>query len=517
MTASSPLRRLERASSTALVALALAGAGVLALLSLRWPLVHDLPILLYDGFLMQELGRVPYRDFVEVNAPGTMLLHAFLHGLTGGDSLLLRLVDLAVLAGVWVSTTLALGGHGRRAGLLASACFTLAYLAGGPVQALQREYLCVLPLSVSAALVFRAGGSPRSQSLRVAAAGLLAGAAVTVKPPLVLCWAPLVAFALWQRPGDGAQSSARARAEAALAFVLGLAVVPGLVLAWMWRVGALDAYLDLARNYYPLYLQLDGNAVVRQSGLLLTLRRYAFDTLALVPQYPFVVLSFLGLGFAWTYRGRPLFAQCLAAAGVALCGLLYVAVAGKFWAYHGFPFFYGLSLLAGLGQSRGLASSGAEVLWRNFVLAAALVIGLPLGRILSEYWQWRAGRSFVVKEGRVDLIEDYLLRHTRPSETVMPLDVTTGAVHALYRNRRPLYGRFVYDQFFYHHVDHPYIQRLRRELLAEFGREGPDVVVRPDDTWVRTPSFPELDAVLANDYDLVLHENDVSIFRRRPR
>jgi hypothetical protein len=36
-----------------------------------------------------------------------------------------------------------------------------------------------------------------------------------------------------------------------------------------------------------------------------------------------------------------------------------------------------------------------------------------------------------------------------------------------------------------------------------------------DDTWSRRPNFPELDATIAEHFDVALQENEVTIFRRR--
>jgi hypothetical protein len=492
----------------------------MAVFSLRWPLVHDLPILLYDGFLMQ-LGRVPYRDFLDVNAPGTMLLHAFLHQLTGGNSLLLRVVDMVVLSSISAATILALRSHGVHAGLLASACFAIAYLATGPVQSLQREYLCVLPLSISLALVLRADGSSSRLRLSVAIAGLLAGMVLTVKPPLALCWAPLVLMAAIRsgRERTNPYRFVRVASAVLFAFLLGLSVVPALVVIWMVGNGALPSYLDVLRNYYPLYSELRGTGFLWSSGTLgFFIQRYVVDTLALFSGFNFAVISFAGLALAWAYRSRPAFGQCLTICGVVACSLAYVSITGKFWIYHSFPLFYALAVMAGLAVSKELASSSGESSWRAGVIAVAFVIGLPLNTLLQDFWSWRAGRTYEVKEGRVDLVANFLERSTKPTETVMALDVTSGAIHGLYRNRRPLYGRFVYDQFFYHHENHPYIRKLRNELIAEFRDGNPQIVVQFDDTWLRSPGdkrFPELEAILENDYELALHENNVSIYRRR--
>lgn len=512
--------RVPSALATLAAGVTAAAALSLALLSLRWPLVHDLPIFLYDGFLMTDLGRMPYRDFFEINAPGTLLLFATVHQLTGGEALALRLLDLSVLGAISALTLLTLRPHGLKAGVLAASCFAIVYLAEGPVQTLQREYLSVLPLVISTAVVLGAG-PPRSHPMALFVAGLCAGAVMTLKPLLILCWVPLVAAAMGSRIAATASPRtplvfAGAAARVLVPFAAGVAVVPILLVVWLARQEALDAYLDIVRNYYPLYAELNGNGTTWQGTPVERIQRYVGRPLELITRFRFAVPAFLGLLLAWRYRDRPAFVHCLVFGGIVVGGVIYVSLAGKFWLYHQFPLFYGLALLAGVSLTRQLSQPPGDAIWHTAIVGAALAVALPLQTIGREVVDWRAGRPFVVKEGRVDLVADYLREHVGRAESVTALDVTSGALHALYRDRRPLHGRVIYDHVFYHHADHPYIQRLRRELIAYFEADPPDVVVRADDTWLRTPDFPELETVLRDRYDLAFHGREMSILRLKP-
>ena len=50
----------------------------------RWPLVGDAPLMHYVVFLMDH-GKVPYRQIVDINMPGTYALEwAAIHGLGPG-------------------------------------------------------------------------------------------------------------------------------------------------------------------------------------------------------------------------------------------------------------------------------------------------------------------------------------------------------------------------------------------------------------------------------------------------
>src|SRR5262249_35542675 len=113
-----------------------------------------------------------------------------------------------------------------------------------------------------------------------------------------------------------------------------------------------------------------------------------------------------------------------------------------------------------------------------------------------------------VKGGDVDRIEQFLRANLRPGDRVMPLDVTGGAVHAMYRCRAPLAGRFLYDFHFYHHVSTPIIQSLRGEIVATLQNEPPRFVVPSPGGWHPSgddcaAEFPALDALLATRYQPV--------------
>ena len=51
-------------------------------------------------------------------------------------------------------------------------------------------------------------------------------------------------------------------------------------------------------------------------------------------------------------------------------------------------------------------------------------------------------------------------------------------------------------------------------MIAQFDNGEPDIVVRFDRVWGHEDNFPELNAILKNDFEIALQENDVTIFRR---
>lgn len=482
------------------------------LLSLAWTPSNDLPVMLYEGFLVADLGRIPYRDFFEMNPPGTALAYAAIHQATGGAHWALRLVDLAVLAGIAAAACAALRRFGARSGLFASASFTALYLSTGPDNTLQREYLCVLLLGVSIALIFR--GEGRQGVAGCLAAGLLAGLAATVKPPLAICWLPLLAHAAGRAPGGWRDW--RSWPRPAALFAAGGALPLALAALWLSRHGALAAYLDIVRGYYPLYARIDGRGIARQ-GLELVVHNYLLAAPLLVGS-PLVVAALLG-GLAVRKSGdRRLAAEAATLAWVAVAALLYVAITGKFWLYHKVPLFYALSLGAALAASPRAPAAALGWRWARPAILAALLPSVTLVAFAGHLLEWRSGQAGAAEREQVLPMAEYLRTRTGPGDTFAPLDTATGAAHALYLARKPLYGAFVYDFHFYHHQRDPYILGLRRRFLAQFAGGEPDYLVecpgwRGGERGVPM-DFPELRALEAAQYRVVLRAGDCRIRRR---
>src|ERR1700675_1399156 len=193
-------------------------------LSLRWPLIHDAPIMHYVAWRIGE-GAVPYRDIFDMNFPGVYLLHlAVLRTLGAGDAAW-RAFDLLWL-GLTSLLVVALAAPWGRVAAAGGALFFAAYhLGGGAWQAGQRDYLLCVFLLAAALGVARWGERRDVAALLVG--GLALGAGITIKPHVVLFALALVPLVLLvpRRP-------ARARWVAAAAFAVSMTVVPLVIVLW---------------------------------------------------------------------------------------------------------------------------------------------------------------------------------------------------------------------------------------------------------------------------------------------
>src|SRR5262245_7795491 len=87
------------AASAAVVAAYAAVAAWLLVGSLRWPLIHDAPIMHYIAWRIGN-GAVPYRDLFDMNFPGTYLIHLAALRVFGAGDPGWRAFDLA-----WLTAT----------------------------------------------------------------------------------------------------------------------------------------------------------------------------------------------------------------------------------------------------------------------------------------------------------------------------------------------------------------------------------------------------------------------------
>lgn len=496
----------------AAVALALEAAG-----SMRWRMEHDAPLMHYVAFAMTELGEIPYRDLFEMNMPGTYALHVLAVKLFGTSDLGFRAWDLIWTVGVMAATYGWVRRFGRIAGLFAALASALIYFRHGQGMTLQREYLALLPTALALCLV--PPGSGERRPLRLLGAGALWGIAILIKPPFILFSLGSVLFSAIDFDAPRTTPLVRRpRFGVALALIAGSLLPIAIALAWLAANGALEAFLDIVRGYWPLYNNLSGfhepiAGVSRLLYLAFNSARELWHPLLLAALFALVVLID-------DPRSRR--------AGIALAVLCatafaYVVLLGKFWFYHLLPFDY--FLVCTVGASLSVWQQRPQLLTSRVAatLAIAILGVLTLTGLTTSIGDLKHIREpVVVKEGVPDRIGTFLRDNLRPGDRVQPLDWTGGAVHGLLLAHAHNATPFIYDFHFYHHVDEPYTQKLRTRIVSALEKEPPRFVVqidgnRPWPVGRRTSrSFPELEQLLAARYRVAVHEPTYRIFERAP-
>jgi hypothetical protein len=479
---------LQVGVAAAVLLVALAGLRLLWA-SRGWPLVHDATIMHYVAWRILE-GATPYRDLFDMNFPAVYVAHIAVLASLGPGDLAFRLFDVALLgatsAGLWA----ALRSSGAWGGPSAAALFALYHVAGGPWLAGQRELLlCALLAWSAAGAIALPEASARARPRLAGWTGAALGLAMWVKPHAALL-APFLAGWAWLACPPGT----RRRALAAVGVGL---VLPGIaLLVWIGWAGGLPAFADITLGYLiPLYSRLGRTDLLQE----LAGRDYG-------------LVGLLGL-LAWTGLG----AVCLALArrrpalAVLATGLVYGAahfwVQGRGWEYH----FYPLALFA---IAVGGAGLGASLATRRPAFTVTLIVALVVtaGALWTKGHRNLAPAWIEAKMARVARVSEALRPLVPAGHTVQVLDTTHGGIHALLRLKARQPSRFLYDFHFHHDVGHPYVGRLRKELMSALRARPPAAVVVfavgwPAGGYERLAGFPELQDWLSTGY-LLSEEGD---------
>lgn len=491
---------------------------IVAGLSLRWRAVHDLPIMMYFGFLMDRFGYIPYRDFFDFNLPGMHLAGLLIGRTVGYSDLGLRILDLGYLSAISVTTWFFLKKVGGKVAWAGTVLFGVSYLWYGPYLSLQREYFTILPLALAVLVAF--SYHRRRYWLKPAVVGLLFGISTTIKLHSVIGF-PLVLWFLVrdQKGSRGLSASSSPRVAQAIGGALVGFVVPLImVFLYLWYHHALRPFWEIASNYWPLYT---GLAVNHQTVFGFTRVLYLVERYASLGGHALWVMPAVAGFYISIYHSRLVPTQkrqVVLLGGMTVLYSLYPVAAGQFWSYHWLLFHYFILVVSSLclvGQSPDI-----NKLRRLFpVLALVFVIFLRIASPHQFLFQ-KKYLSEVPKGGKVDEIAAFLQANLRPGDMVQPVDWTDGAVHAMLISRAQIATRFVYAFSFYHHISSRYIKDLRREFIAGLHRAKPRFIIKMENgfPWVHgldtTKDFADLDRFIAQYYTIAQEGNGYKIYER---
>lgn len=503
--------------------------GAIAALSLWWRMVLDTPILLYLAYLMDKFGYVPYRDFFDMNLPGTYFIYLAIGKVFGYGDLGVRVADLIYLGALLAGTWAWLRRMGWQVAWSACVLFGLMYLKYSTGMSLQREYLILLPLSLALGMGCRvqgigdgAGAARRAYAIRLFGVGLLFGLIATIKPHAALGLAVLLAYMLWPAPRPRPiPYTPYPIPYALLPLLAGLSLPILAVGVYLAANGALGNLLAIATRYWPLY----GNLTDRHQTLFGAARvaYLARGMLALGGHALWLLPAGVG-ALAALFRSafdEARKRQVWLMVGMAAAYGVYPALSGQFWDYHWLPFLYFALALASLcWVARPISMAG----WARALPIAAILLAMALYvRPPGEFWMQLRGQPIPPPNyGRDDQIADFLRARLRPGDRVQPLDWTRGgAVHAMLMTGAQIATPFVYDFHFYHHVSNPTIQALRRQFMQSLAAAPPRFIVdvqANNKPWVSGPDttreFPELRRFLSEHYAPAFKGDGFTIYER---
>jgi hypothetical protein len=215
-------------------------------------------------------GGVHYRDLFDTNLPGYVWIVTAIYWLCGPNTLVLRLVDLAVVAGIVAlgDRCAKWGGASAAARWWAVAGAALFYPFVTEGAHAQRDAWMLLPALAATALRVRRGTANARPFRASVLEGALWGAAVWIKPHVVP-----VALAVWlvtvRRASGAPDAPRRAALRDLLGNLCGGLAVGAAGLAWLVLSGAWGPFLEVMLEWNPLYLKMDGADLGRRAGFQL--------------------------------------------------------------------------------------------------------------------------------------------------------------------------------------------------------------------------------------------------------
>lgn len=481
-----PVESPARLTVVTAIAAIVAAAIVVALLAVSvpaWGVANDSANHFYVGWLMAN-GAVIYRDIVEVNWPGTFLLHRALAALGADHDLAWRLLDLALIALAAGLVALLVRPAGRVAMVVGAVMVASGHLLGGPWNLGQRDHFVgVLVLASLLALRRGTGGA--------LAAGLALGVAAAIKPFALV----MPAAALYAVAGP-------LRRRIVVMVVVGAAMAAVLLAAfgYLALVGGLQDFVS--QQLYAMRYYADiGRRPLLDAAIVMAIARSPILPLAIAGAFP---------GPAAERQSRRDALVMLA------YGAIHYAAQGKGLTYHSYPLLYGLAMLAALGTTRLLAArwTALRLLPAASLILLASICAAVMPRIVAS----------PVPSQTPEMLADLAAR-LGPDDRVQPFD-TFSAIDAMRRLRVRPATRFLYDFMFFAGPTEPAgiaaQERLRAEFLAELGRAMPRVIVVTNQQWPDTrhgferfDTWPELLAFLDERYVLDVERATRFVWRYR--
>jgi hypothetical protein len=441
--------------------------------SWRWPLVGDASLMHYMGWLI-ERGWVPYRDFADMNMPGSYLIELAAMHVFGTGDLAWRLFDFSLLAAaaasffVMTGRTRATQTDGWLAGLFAACLFLLVHVRDGLAEGGQRDLTMAVCLVVATTFLFVA--VRRDWLWATAAFGLFSGVALTIKPtalPVTVVQLLLTAYVLHKR-GRAQANPSCGWLRHTLAAIAGYLIAPAIALVFLLRERAFAAFFD---NLHGLDLYYSGLGH-RPLGFLLLH--------SISPLLPLVLLWLAMLALL----RPPLDWERAALLCGALFGLASYLVQGRGFPYHRYTL---LAFLLPLMAVDFLHAAQLSDLWRTkayftrikaacWLALAALSFGgfvlAPQSAVLVHRYRWWETDLITSLEQKLEA-----LGGQRLSGHIQCIDSISGCGTVLYWMRLEPASGLLVDFPIFGAEDAAVVRQTREQFSAALLANPPQVIV----------------------------------------
>ncbi len=493
--------------------------AVLAALTCLWlaryqPIEMDLAMLHYSAFLINEKHFLLYRDIFENNLPGPFFLHAMIGKVFGYTALPVRIIDAFFLGIIATCSWIIISPISKPSAVLAPAIFTLVYISGGPVAAFQRDYIAIIPLVLSLALLCSKAVKPLCDAILV---GALCGAACSLKPNFIVVAPALYWILLSKMNGRFVTKLKTTFLPAAIAFV-GIFSIPFL---WGLKHADYQVFIDIyTGGYTQLYVNTRPDLYHYDSE---PQRWFALLSMQANHLMKMAILSIPGLLWAWRqHRNNPALLMRLRSIAILTFAISWhEVIAGKFWAAHLLPpYFFAVLCFSLLLTPVNSAATKTE----KIIAPLPACIFIYIAYLLGSYNFQRLSNLHYTAENhdiRSQKIARYLQANLQPNDTVQSLDGSGDGQGALLLAHATYATRFLEDIPLYLQPNSPVTQAFRREFLDTMAKKPPTYFVYIHNFFHpaggnRLKEFRELNQFLSDHYDIAAEEDgQYTIYRHR--
>lgn len=467
--------RLERAIGITFCLWLIACVIAFIAISARWPLVGDVTYLHYVVFLMHH-GMAPYRDIVDMNLPGTYMLEGSVMATLGAGSVGWRVYDLLLVLIASLSIFTILKPYKRLATISAATLFLMVHAQDGEIMAGERDFAAAVFLLAATSLLFLSMRRPRISCPLIAAFGVFADTAITIKPTILLVVLCLFAWSIWTlhlRNTSSLPYLASALAGCALPIVG--------TLLFLVRHNVIAAFNEALHGLIPYHASLAHKSFGFLIGHSIS---------------PLLPLFLLWLVIAIT---RPSFdSERIALLLCTVAGLLSYLLQQKGFAYQRYPFLaFLLVLMAGDFAKLVKFRTPIRLIGVAGFLTTAIFCTIFLARIAH----------FDHGEPDRPLLHDLQSLNVADSQ-IQCMDTAGSCIDNLYAGQIVQSTGFLYDCYLLDGTN-PVALDLRRRFWQEIDRNPPRLIVVTDSAcYDPTPTFdkfskwPEFSTFLAANYTL---------------
>ena len=436
------------------------------LLSYRWPVVGDAQIFHYYHLLMAH-GFAPYRDFPDINMPGSHIVESWQVSLFGGSDLGARIYDFTLLGLLTLAMIVIALPYDWLAGFFAGVLFTLQHACnGGSWNAGERDEVMAVLIMIGYAFLFE--GLRKRKPFLLLAFGWALGMASALKPTVAPLGMVLLGEAVWQ---------IRRRDEAPLPYIawgVGGALIAGaVVFEFLWHYHVFGDFLYCFRTYVPLYAGMD-----RRSFALLLRRLLPFGAWAILP--------FAGAAALATSKWRTWESGALLI-GATFGALSYFAQ-GRGYSHHTYP----IAACVLLWSSIEIASAARSKKRGILALAVAGIVAATF--VVLPLYCYRLTRTIPNNDFGVSLESDLSrMGGERLNGRIQCLDVVRGCYGALYHLGLVQSTPIVGDILLFAPEKSPIIDQFRESIFSMFLSRPPAVIVVSDEWFDRPSTFDKVD------------------------